>query len=94
MSAVANFVDRSGREVQAAQLTRETFAEIFEWSPGKQFFGPAPEGEPMPVTGYTVFTPHGRVKAEYGDWVVRFSSDDFRVCTDPEFAGIFQGGAE
>lgn len=36
--------------------------ETFEWAPGKWFYGPRGT-----VTGMTVFTPTGHVKANWGD---------------------------
>jgi hypothetical protein len=38
--------------------------ETFEWAPGKWFYGPGRD-----ITGMTVFTPTGRVKANWGDTI-------------------------
>lgn len=77
--------------IEAVQLTPENGAAVWEWADSKPFYGPAPTaGGPMPITGLTVFTPTGRVKAEFGDWVYRTPGGDFRTYPDAEFRKLFQ----
>ena len=76
--------------IDAVQLTPENGAQVWEWADSKPFYGPAPaEGPLRPVTGLTVFTPTGRVKAEFGDWIYRTPGGDFRVYEDTEFRELF-----
>ncbi|KOX51973.1 hypothetical protein ADL19_17145, partial [Streptomyces purpurogeneiscleroticus] len=47
--------------VPAVRLTEDNWPVVFEWADSKPFFSPAPaDGEPMPITGLTVFEPTGR----------------------------------
>jgi hypothetical protein len=61
------------RLVEAVQYTCDNDREMFEWVPGKQFIGPHPS---FAVEGLTVFTPEGRRKAVWGDWVYRDQGTD------------------
>lgn len=62
----------AGPDVEAIQLTVENLWQVFEWADSKPFFGPKQDDDTEhPITGLTVFTPDGRVKAEFGDWIVR-----------------------
>jgi hypothetical protein len=77
--------------IEAVQLTRENLSAVFEWADSKPFFGPAPaEGEPMPVTGLTVFEPTGRRKANFGDWIYKTPGGSFRTRDDAAFRELFQ----
>jgi hypothetical protein len=77
--------------VDAVQLTPDNGAAAWEWADSKPFYGAAPaEGEPMPITGLTVFTPTGRVKANFGDWIYKTPNGDFKVYEDAEFQELFQ----
>lgn len=64
---------RAGVTVEAVQLSPDNGHLVFEWADSKPFFSPRPEGDdgPLPITGLTIFTPTGRRKAEYGDWVIK-----------------------
>lgn len=46
----------TGRLVEAVQLAEDNGAEVFEWAPGKQFYGPDSR---RPTTSLTIFTPEG-----------------------------------
>lgn len=69
------------RVVEAVLYTRDNDREVFEWVPGKQFIGPGPG---YPVEGLTVFTPQGRRKAVWGDWIYRDQGTDrfWTTCQD------------
>ena len=56
------------RLVEAVQYTRDNDREVWEWIPGKHFIGPGPG---YAVEGLTVFTPEGRRRAVWGDWIYR-----------------------
>ncbi len=64
---------RAGVTVEAVQLTEANHNAVFEWADSKPYFSPRPAGitGPLPITGLTIFTPTGRRKANFGDWVVR-----------------------
>lgn len=59
------------RLVEAVQYTCDNDREVFEWVPGKQFIDA--DGA---VQGLTVFTPEGRRRAVWGDWVYRDKDTD------------------
>ncbi len=79
------------RNIQAVKLTRENLWDVHEWADSKPFHGPManPDDKDFPITGLTVFTPTGRVKAEFGDWVYRTPNGDFRTYPEPEFLELF-----
>lgn len=68
---------RAGVTVEAVQLTETNHNAVWEWAESKPFFSPNPPGAtgPLPVTGLTIFTPTGRRKAGYGDWIIRRGSE-------------------
>ncbi len=67
-------VHRDGVTVQAVQLTEANHNAVWEWAESKPFFDNAPGGG-LIITGLTIFTPGGRRKASYGDWVIRRGSE-------------------
>jgi len=76
--------------VDAVRLTSDNLWDVFEWANSKPFYGPKQSGDQQhPITGLTVFTPTGRVKAEFGDWVYRTPGGDFRAYPDAEFLELF-----
>ncbi len=64
---------RDGATAEAVQLTEANHNAVWEWAESKPYFSPHPPGVtgPLAITGLTIFTPTGRRKAEYGDWVIR-----------------------
>ncbi len=82
---------RGNFRVQAVQLTEANGPQVWEWAESKPFYGPAvAPGQPLRVTGLTVFTLKGRVKANFGDWVWQTSAGDFDVCDDSTFRTYFE----
>lgn len=76
------------RFVEAIQFARDNDREVFEWVPGKQFIGPAPD---YAVEGLTIFTPEGRRKAVHGDWVYRDQcTDRFWTCCQDAFEDDYE----
>lgn len=73
------------RTVEAVQLTEANGPEVFEWAPGKQFYGP--QGV---TTSLTIFTLAGRMLAQVDDYVCRDSDGGFWV----HGAEIFEMGWE
>lgn len=71
--------------------------DVHEWVDGKLFFSPVgaePEAEietpwinspALRVTGLSVFTPGGKVKANWGDWIVRTRKGHFWVVRAEDF---------
>jgi len=83
---------RAGVTVEAVQLTPETHNAVWEWAESKPFYSPRPadlaEDKPLPITGLTIFTPAGRRKANYGDWVIR-RGNEWHTATSGELAARF-----
>ena len=73
---------------EAAQLTPENLWQVFEWAESKPYHSPDPDGPGTVITGLTIFTPAGRAKAEYGDWVVHTRGGAWRVVTSAEFEAL------
>ncbi len=67
-----------GPVAEVRVLTRENGRELFEWIAGKAYY--EPDGS---ISGLTVFTPAGRVKAEFGDVIVRWLDGTFGVMHRP-----------
>lgn len=61
-------------EAERRLLTRESARELWEWIPGKAFYDP--DGT---ISGLTVFTLAGRVKAGFGDWILSHEDGSFTV---------------
>lgn len=78
MPDLGTYRNSAGVEVQAVQLTHENGRAVWEWADSKQFFSPNPTGGGgLVVAGLTIFTDRGRRKADFGDWVVRWTSGTF-----------------
>jgi hypothetical protein len=66
----------------AVQLTSENGPQVWEWADSKPYYEPD-----KTISGLTVFTPAGRVKAEFGDWIIRTTGGAFHVRKDGEGVG-------
>lgn len=71
-------------EIEARQLTRENARELWEWVDGKAFV--EPDGT---ISGLTIFTLEGRMKAEFGDWIIRGVKGEFYPCRDDIFRATY-----
>lgn len=60
-----------GRTVQGVRLTAGNLHDVWEWAESKPYYDNRPGGGGLVVTGLSVYTPTGKVKAEYGDLVYR-----------------------
>jgi hypothetical protein len=69
------------RAVEARLLTRENGAQLWEWADSKPHYGPDRE-----VDGLTIWTPDGRVKADFGDWIVKDENGAFWPVKPDTFA--------
>lgn len=78
--------------IKAVQLSQDNLWHVCGWADSKPFYGPRPteDAKDYPITGLTVFTPTGRVKAEFGDWVYRTPGGDFKTYPDAEFRKAFR----
>jgi hypothetical protein len=72
-------------EIQAVQLTRENGAEVWEWADSKPFYGP--DGT---VTGLAIYTLEGRMKADFGDWIIRGVKGEFYPCKPDIFEASYE----
>lgn len=83
-------LQRDGVTVEAVQLTPENHNAVWDWAHSKPYYDPNPAGVtgPPPITGLTIFTPNGRRKANYGDWVIR-SGGHWHTATTGELPARF-----
>jgi len=72
-------------EIEARQLTSENGPELWEWANSKPFYDP--DGR---VSGLTIFTLEGRMKAEFGDWIIRGVKGEFYPCKPDIFAATYE----
>lgn len=61
--------------IEAVQLTEDNGAEVWEWADSKPFYGP--DGT---VTGLSIYTLEGRMKADFGDWIIKGVQGEFYPC--------------
>lgn len=81
--------------IKAVRLTEDNINAVWEWADSKHFYSPQPaEGEPMPITGLTVFELTGRNKADFGDWIYQTPGGGFRTRPDAEFRELFEPASE
>lgn len=71
--------------IEARQLTRENGRELWEWADSKPYYGA--DGQ---VDGLSIFTLEGRMKANFGDWIVKGVKGEFY----PVRADIFEATYE
>jgi hypothetical protein len=82
--------DPASLPVDAVQLTTDNLWQVYEWADSKPFYGPKQDGDTRhPITGLTVFTANGRVKAEFGDWVYRTGDGRFDTASTGAFAFLY-----
>jgi hypothetical protein len=74
------------RLVNAVQYTRENDQAVYEWAPGKQHHEPGGR-----INGMNVFTPDGRRRAVWGDWIYHdCGSENFWVASSEAFADSYE----
>lgn len=74
-------------EVQAVQLTPENGGAVWEWADSKPYVEPDSISR---ISGLTIFTPEGRIKADFGDWVIRDAAGKFYPCKPDTFAATYE----
>lgn len=74
---------------EAIQLTTDNGHKVWEWADSKAYYDP--DGTTgLKVSGLTIFAPWGRVKAEFGDWVVRGPKGEFFPVKPDLFASAYK----
>ena len=71
--------------IEAVQLTRENGPEVWEWADSKPFYDP--DGT---ISGLSIFTLEGRMKAEFGDWIIRGVKGEFYPCKPDIFEATYE----
>jgi hypothetical protein len=71
--------------IEAVQLTKENGPKVWEWANSKPFY--APDGS---VDGLTIFTLEGRMKADFGDWIIKGVQGEFYPCKPDIFAATYE----
>lgn len=69
---------READGTEVVQLTRENGPAVWEWADSKPFYSPTADGG-LEVTGLNVYTPQGKVKAEFGDFITLSELGEFGV---------------
>jgi hypothetical protein len=72
-------------EIEARQLTKENGPELWEWADSKPFYDP--DGT---VSGLSIYTLEGRMKAEFGDWVIKGVQGEFYPCKPDIFDATYE----
>ncbi len=71
--------------VEAIQLTAENGPQVFEWADCKPFY--EPDGT---ISGLSIFTREGRMKAEFGDWIINGVAGEFYPCKPEIFEATYE----
>jgi hypothetical protein len=93
-SGVKRFQSVLGGRVDAIQLTERTGASIYAWADSGPIFGGTdadePEGHGLQVIALTIFTAAGRMRADFGDWVVQERTGRFFPYKPALFEELFR----
>ena len=71
--------------IEARQLTAENGPELWEWADSEPFY--APDGS---VDGLTILTLEGRMKADFGDWIIKGVQCEFYPVKPDIFAATYE----
>jgi hypothetical protein len=71
--------------VEARRLTRENGRELWEWANSKPWYGS--DGR---VHGLSIYTPHGRIKADFGDFIIKDPDGSFRPIKPDIFEAAYE----
>lgn len=71
--------------VEARQLTRENARELWEWIDGKAYYE-----QDGTISGLTIFTLEGRMKADFGDWIICGVHGEFYPCKPDIFEATYE----
>jgi hypothetical protein len=71
--------------VEAMYLTEESGPDVWEWAESKPHYDA--DGK---VDGLTIYTLEGRMKADFGDWVVKGTRGEFYPVKPEIFADTYE----
>lgn len=71
--------------IDAVQLTPENGALVWEWADSKPFY--EPDGT---LSGLSINTLEGRMKADFGDWIIKGVQNEFYPCKDSIFRATYE----
>jgi hypothetical protein len=71
--------------IEAIRLTPDNGKEVWEWADSKPFY--APDGT---IDGLSIFTIEGRMKADFGDWIIRGVKGEFYPCKPDIFDATYE----
>ena len=71
--------------IEARQLTTQNGPELWEWADSKPTYGP--DGF---VDGLAIYTLEGRMRAEFGDWIIKGVKGEFYPCKPDIFAETYE----
>jgi hypothetical protein len=72
-------------EVQAVQLTPENGPIVWEWADSKPYY--EPDGT---LSGLSIYTLEGRMKADFGDYVIKGVKGEFYPCKPDIFEATYE----
>jgi hypothetical protein len=82
--------------IEAWQLTEDNLWDVLEWADSKPYFSPTdPEthangGPHTFLDGLSIFTLEGRMKADFGDYVIRGIKGEFYPCKPEIFEATYE----
>ena len=71
--------------IEAMQLTQENVGEVWAWADSKPFYGPGGA-----LSGLSIFTLEGRMKADFGDWIIKGVKGEFYPCKPDIFTATYE----
>jgi hypothetical protein len=71
--------------IEAVRLTRESGPEVWEWADSKPFY--EPDGT---ISGLSIFTLEGRMKADFGDWIIKGVQGEFYPIKNEIFEATYE----
>jgi len=75
--------------VEAMQLTHESGPRIWEWADSKPTYG-----TDNFVDGLAIYTLEGRMRANFGDWIIKGVKGEFYPCREDIFAATYEPAGE
>lgn len=75
--------------IEAMLLTAETGPAVWEWADSKPYY--EPDGT---ISGLSIYTLEGRMKADFGDWIIRGVKGEFYPCKPDIFEATYEQVAD